>query len=97
MVDECVSKLEIAASKAVRELEITLSKDLSGLLDPQTPHNKELRQFFVECTRWHAEMISQDPILELLPKKRIPNQGSPVNNLIGLQYEFNFGGNSHDL
>ncbi len=91
IVANCVEKMKRATAKAIKTLEGKLSN--VGNLESFLP---DLNGFFEACTRWNADMTLCETSLELIPKNCIPRKGTPINQLVGLPYEFDFEGN-HSL
>lgn len=93
VVSLCVNKLRSALTTILKNLQRQLTDcDISHLVDSSgSSYQQELCDFFDGCTRWNAAMTLCDPVLELLPKSRLPKQGTPINNLVGQQFEYDFG------
>jgi len=80
--------------KAYIYADLMVQSTLDALASYKSLH-KDFRdktiKFFASCARWHADMTLCEPPMELLPRNLIPKKGSPINNIFGQQFDWDFG------
>lgn len=94
---EKASKLILESEEAItKHAELITAATMEAIAKHHSPPSGSyhlLLSFFSLCTRWNATIMQCNPPLELLPINKLPKRGTPLNNIIGQQFNLDFTGN----